>query len=87
MLTCPKGVYQFRYFLPQCVYRSVVVSALCIPIGGRIRIVAHFNTNAYMHEQSTMGLGIAFGQEVHVPKLIYAFCTCKPVFLSYTSGI
>ncbi len=26
------------------------------PIG--VRIVAHFNTNAYMHEQSTMEFGV-----------------------------
>ncbi len=26
--------------------------------GCGVRIVAHFNTNAYMHEQSTMGFGV-----------------------------
>ncbi len=28
------------------------------PMGGGVRIVAHFNTNAYMHERSTMGFGV-----------------------------
>ncbi len=28
------------------------------PMGGGVRIVAHFNTNAYMHEQSIMEFGV-----------------------------
>ncbi len=27
-------------------------------MGGGVCIMAHFNTNAYMHEQSTMGFGV-----------------------------
>ncbi len=31
---------------------------LAVGDGCGVRIVPHFNTNAYMHEQSTMGLGV-----------------------------
>ncbi len=28
------------------------------PMAGGVRIGAHFNTNAYMHEQTTIGFGV-----------------------------
>ncbi len=33
---------------------------MCTPTGG-VRIVAHFNRNAYMHEQATIGFGVRIG--------------------------
>ncbi len=45
------------------------------PVG--VRIVAHFNWNAYMHERATIGFGVRIGQEV--PKLEYAFWSLQPV--------
>ncbi len=38
---------------------------------------AHFNRNAYMHEQATIGFVYEFGEEA--PKLVYVFWMCKPV--------
>ncbi len=64
-LTCSKGVYQFRYFLPQCIYQIPLLTAhaymyafvlkwatMRIPPPIDIHIVAHFSTNAYMHDRA-----------------------------------
>ena len=47
-LTCPKGVHQFRYFLPQCVHQIILLTA---------HAYMHFNLrqNTYMNDQTTIG--------------------------------
>ncbi len=39
-----------------------------------VHIGSHFNKNAYMHEQTTIGI-----HEEEVPKLVYTHFWCKPV--------
>ncbi len=41
--------------------------------GCGVRIVAHFSTNAYMHEQSTMGFGVRIvaGNTLTSVRLLY----------------
>ncbi len=41
-----------------------------------VRIGSHFYKNAYMHEQTTIGI-----HEEEVPKLVYTLFWCKPVNL------
>ena len=66
-LTCPKGVHQFRYFLPQCVHQILLLAAhaymhfdcnqpLMRTPDVRIEcLIAILRQNAYMHEQTTIG--------------------------------
>ncbi len=71
---CPvpleKGVHQFRYFLPLMRSPNHIVVCSCIytfvlkwapmrtsPAIG-VRIGAHFNTNEYTYEQTTIGFGV-----------------------------
>ena len=39
-----------------------------------VRIGSHLNRNAFMHEQTTIGI-----HEKEVPKLVYTLFCCKPV--------
>ncbi len=68
--TSEKGVHQFRYFLPlirtpnpivicSWIYSYVLKWApMCTPMAGCVHIGAHFNTNPYMHEETTIEFGV-----------------------------
>ena len=69
-LTAEKCVHQFRYFLQlmrtpnphivcSCIYSFVLKWALmCTLAAGGVRIGAHFNSNAYVHEETTIWFGV-----------------------------
>ncbi len=62
-----------------------VYSVHCTPMAvGRVRIVADFNTNASeMHTcMSGQQWNLVYSLEREVPKLMYAFWTCKPVLMT-----
>ncbi len=46
------------------------------PMNGGVHIGSHFNKNACMHEQTTMG---THGKEV--PELMYTLCRCRPLII------
>ncbi len=81
-----KGVHQFRFFLPAMrTPNSIVICSWmyafllkCDPMRtprcGGVRIGCDFHKNAYMHEQTTIGI-----HKEEVPKLVYTLFCCKPV--------
>ncbi len=75
-LTSVKGVHQFRYFLPTMhTPNSILVCSCMFAFLLKHRIGSHFHKNAYMHEQTTIGI-----HKEEVPKLVNTlFTVLKPV--------